>query len=86
MPELAKSLGKGLGEFKKATEGFQRSIQVESSKSEEKKEQQQEVTTPAPAPEQVATAAPAECDAVEKKNVAEKKTPTTPDMANVEAA
>ena len=86
LPELAKSLGKGLGEFKKVTEGFQRSIQVEPGKSEEKKEQQQEVTNPASAPEQAATAASAECDAVEKKSVAEKEMPTAPDMANVEAA
>lgn len=45
LPELAKSLGKGLGEFKKASEDFQRSIQEESQKTEEK--------PPAP-PEQVA--------------------------------
>jgi sec-independent protein translocase protein TatA len=35
LPELAKSLGKGLAEFKKASEGFQRSIQEEAAKAEE---------------------------------------------------
>ena len=37
LPELAKSLGKGLAEFKKASEGFQRSIQEEALKTEEEK-------------------------------------------------
>jgi len=36
LPELAKSLGKGLAEFKKASEDFQRNIQEEARKSEEK--------------------------------------------------
>ena len=36
LPELAKSLGKGLAEFKKATEDFQKNVQEESRKSEEK--------------------------------------------------
>lgn len=35
LPELAKSLGKGLAEFKKASDGFQRSVQEEANKSEE---------------------------------------------------
>lgn len=35
LPELAKSLGKGLAEFKKASEGFQRSVQEEANKPEE---------------------------------------------------
>lgn len=35
LPELAKSLGKGLAEFKKASEGFQRSIQEEAAKADE---------------------------------------------------
>ena len=47
LPELAKSLGKGLAEFKKASEDFQRNIQEESRKAEEK---------PAPPAEQVAAA------------------------------
>jgi sec-independent protein translocase protein TatA len=36
LPELAKSLGKGLAEFKKATDDFQKNVQEESRKSEEK--------------------------------------------------
>ncbi len=35
LPELAKSLGKGLAEFKKASEGFQRSVQEEAAKADE---------------------------------------------------
>ncbi len=35
LPEMAKSLGKGLAEFKKATEGFQRSVQEEAIKTED---------------------------------------------------
>ena len=84
LPELARSLGKGLGEFKRATEGFQRSMQVEVSKSEEKKEQQQQVATPVTASEQVVTAVPTEHDAVKKKDTAEKKDAPTPDTASIE--
>jgi sec-independent protein translocase protein TatA len=51
LPELAKSLGKGLAEFKKASEDFQRNIQDEARKAEEK---------PAAPAEQVAAAAPGE--------------------------
>jgi sec-independent protein translocase protein TatA len=51
LPELAKSLGKGLAEFKKASEDFQRSIQEESRKAEEKP-----AAPPAAPPEQVAAA------------------------------
>jgi sec-independent protein translocase protein TatA len=47
LPELAKSLGKGLAEFKKASEDFQRNIQEEARKAEEK---------PTPPAEQVAAA------------------------------
>ena len=39
LPELAKSLGKGLAEFKKASEGFQRSVQEEASKIDEPKKE-----------------------------------------------
>lgn len=35
LPELAKTLGKGLAEFKKASEGFQQNIREEAEKSEE---------------------------------------------------
>jgi len=64
LPELAKSLGKGLAEFKKATNDFQKNVQEESLKSEEKTgpvpqvaaAEQAHVTTPA----QPAHAEPAE--------------------------
>jgi sec-independent protein translocase protein TatA len=45
LPDLAKSLGKGLAEFKKASEDFQRSVQEESQKSEEKATVAQQVST-----------------------------------------
>ena len=45
LPELAKSLGKGLAEFKKATEDFQKNVQEESRKSEEKVEPPPQVAT-----------------------------------------
>lgn len=55
LPELAKSLGKGLAEFKRASEDFQRNIQEEARKvevQEAQKEAQQTETaehaTPAP--------------------------------------
>jgi len=35
LPELAKSLGKGLAEFKRASEDFQRNIQEEARRAEE---------------------------------------------------
>lgn len=34
LPDLAKSLGKGLAEFKKASEDFQRNVQEEARKDE----------------------------------------------------
>lgn len=46
LPELAKSLGRGLAEFKKATDDFQKTVQEESRKSDDK----------AVTPPQVATA------------------------------
>ncbi len=42
LPELAKSLGKGLAEFKKASEDFQRNVQEEARKVEVLEAQQQE--------------------------------------------
>ena len=39
LPELAKSLGKGLAEFKKASEDFQRNMQEEARKTEEKEKE-----------------------------------------------
>lgn len=43
LPELAKSLGKGLAEFKKASEDFQKNVQEESRKSDEKATPAQQV-------------------------------------------
>ena len=40
LPDLARSLGKGLAEFKKASEDFQRSIHEESRKEEARKEEE----------------------------------------------
>jgi len=39
LPDLAKSLGKGLAEFKKASEDFQKNVQEESRKTEEEKKE-----------------------------------------------
>ena len=39
LPELAKSLGKGLAEFKKATEDFQKNVQEEARKSDDTEKQ-----------------------------------------------
>lgn len=44
LPELAKSLGKGLAEFKKASEDFQRNVQEEARKSDEKEVPPQQVS------------------------------------------
>jgi sec-independent protein translocase protein TatA len=45
LPELAKSLGKGLSEFKKASEDFQRNIQEETRKADVMDAQKQENQT-----------------------------------------
>src|SRR5512140_2259757 len=69
LPELAKSLGKGLAEFKKASEGFQRSVQEEANKAEESvKEPTAQVQAAAHPVEPVATHAAAEAQPVEKKD------------------
>ena len=64
LPELAKSLGKGLAEFKKATDDFQKNVQEESRKSDEKVEPPTQVATSEQAhvatPAQSAHAVPAE--------------------------
>jgi sec-independent protein translocase protein TatA len=43
LPELARSLGKGLAEFKKASEDFRTSVQEDARASEEKEKIAQEV-------------------------------------------
>lgn len=67
LPELAKSLGKGLAEFKKASEGFQRSVQEEANKAEEPVKEPAPQVQAASVAEPVATQAPAEPQHVEKK-------------------
>lgn len=42
LPELAKTLGKGLAEFKKASNDFQRNIQMEALKEEKNNQPQAE--------------------------------------------
>ena len=69
LPELAKSLGKGLAEFKKASEDFQKNVQEESRKSEEKEAVPQQVA--AAETSSVDTAAkPAQTAAAEKQEKA----------------
>ena len=68
LPELAKSLGKGLAEFKKASEGFQRSVQEEANKPEETmKEPSPQVKEASVAVEPVAPGGAAEPQPAEKK-------------------
>ena len=68
LPELARSLGKGLAEFKKASEGFQRSVQEEANKSEETvKEPAPQVKTTSTAVEPIIPYTAAEPPPAEKK-------------------
>ncbi len=67
LPELAKSLGKGLAEFKKASEGFQRSVQEEANKSEEKEVAPQKVAAAEQAHVDTSSAQPAHAAPTEKK-------------------
>jgi sec-independent protein translocase protein TatA len=68
LPELAKSLGKGLAEFKKASEGFQRSVQEEAAKADVVvKEPAPQVKSASASVEPVSTQAAAEPQPVEKK-------------------
>ena len=52
LPELAKSLGKGLAEFKKASDDFQRNIQEEVRKADVLESQKQETQAAAATTEQ----------------------------------
>ena|SRR5450631_1045107 len=71
LPELARSLGKGLAEFKKASEDFQRSIHEETRKEEPRKDVEKTAAPqPAPAAEKVqgeASSAAAQAAPAEKK-------------------
>ena len=58
LPELAKSLGKGLAEFKKASEDFQRNVQEEARKSDEKEEAPQQVAVAGQSHVEAASPAP----------------------------
>jgi TatA/E family protein of Tat protein translocase len=58
LPELAKSLGKGLAEFKKATDDFQKNVQEESRKSDEKETAPPQVAVAEPTHIQTTTHAP----------------------------
>lgn len=68
LPELAKSLGKGLAEFKKASEDFQRNIQEEARKAEEKPAAPPEQVAAAAQSQPVDTASPATAQPAEKKD------------------
>ncbi len=68
LPELAKSLGKGLAEFKKASEGLQNSLQEEARKTEEAvKDPAQQAKPTAAAAEPVAPGGTTEPHPAEKK-------------------
>lgn len=69
LPELAKSLGKGLAEFKKATNDFQRNIQEEANKTEEKAAAPQQVAASEQASVETAPKTPESVPA-EKKDTA----------------
>jgi TatA/E family protein of Tat protein translocase len=71
LPELAKSLGKGLAEFKKATDDFQRNVQEESRKSEEKEAAPQQVAGAAEKAHVDTTAKAEQAAPVEKKENAQ---------------
>lgn len=63
LPDMAKSLGKGLAEFKKASEDFQRNIQEEARNIEaqdERKAEQPATAQPAPAATAEKNTAPGE--------------------------
>jgi len=64
LPDLARSLGKGLAEFKRATEDFKKSVEDEARDQEEKERQVKEVAAreSAASPDKVATASPPEKD------------------------
>jgi sec-independent protein translocase protein TatA len=68
LPELAKSLGKGLAEFKKASEDFQRNMQEEVRKGEEKEGMPPQVHDQAADARQTLTAEPTGVKAAEKKD------------------
>src|SRR5512133_1093026 len=68
LPELAKSLGKGLAEFKKASEDFQRNIQEAAKKTEEKPSTPVEQVAATEPKEHIATSDQAKEQPAEKKD------------------
>jgi len=68
LPELAKSLGKGLAEFKKATNDFQQNIQEEAKKAEEKTAPPQQVAASEQAPVETASKTPESVTAEKKEH------------------
>ena len=67
LPEMAKSLGKGLAEFKKATDDFQNNIKEEARKVESQVENKTMQTAAAePAPADAATEKSAAADESKK--------------------
>lgn len=64
LPELAKSLGKGLAEFKKASDDFQRNIQEEARKVDISSDTQQKAEAQPAADQQ---AKPADAQDSDKK-------------------
>ena len=69
LPELAKSLGKGLAEFKKASEDFQNNIRDEARKSEEKEASPQQVAASEQSSADTASKTPEVVTAEKKENV-----------------
>jgi sec-independent protein translocase protein TatA len=67
LPELAKSLGKGLAEFKKASEDFQKNVREETHKAEEEKKEAT-IQVQAPNPGNTASHEKGEPQAAEKTN------------------
>jgi sec-independent protein translocase protein TatA len=68
LPELAKSLGKGLAEFKKATDDFQNNIKEEARKAEEKPATKTEQVAAVPPVDSVSTAPSTPVQSTEKKD------------------
>jgi sec-independent protein translocase protein TatA len=73
LPDLARSLGKGLAEFKKASEDFQRSIHEETRKEEVRKAEEKMATEQPPVvaekvPQETASAAPQAAPAEKKES------------------
>ncbi|TWJ18705.1 TatA/E family twin arginine-targeting protein translocase [Geobacter argillaceus] len=73
LPELARSLGKGLAEFKRATDDFKQNIAEETQAQEEKERIAKEVAAKEAAEKEVAEKAAAGYAAAEKGTTASDK-------------